>query len=58
MMGKSELTSKSGITAAWDILTNENIDPEIRRLYQANMRQLLADLLIWLLVGEYMIGSM
>ena len=58
MGGKSELTSKSGITAAWDVLTNENIDPEIRRLYQANMRQLLADLLIWLLVGEFMIGSM
>ena len=56
--GKSELTSKSGISAAWDLLTNENIDPEIRRLYQANMRQLIADLLIWLLVGEFMIGSM
>ena len=58
--GKSELTSKSGLGAAFDILygDNPNIDPEIRRLYQANMHQLIADLLIWLLVGEFMIGSM
>jgi hypothetical protein len=37
--GKSELTSESGLSAAWNILygNNPNIDPEIRRLYQANM---------------------
>jgi len=37
--GKSELTSESGLSAAWNILygNNSNIDPEIRRLYQANM---------------------
>lgn len=57
--GKSELTSESGLSAAWNILygNNPNIDPEIRRLYQANMHQLIADLLIWLLVGNLMIGS-
>lgn len=57
--GKSELTSESGLSAAWNILygNNPNIDPEIRRLYQANMHQLIADLLIWLLVGKFMISS-
>jgi hypothetical protein len=37
--GNSDLTSKSGIGAAWNILygDNPNIDPEIRRLYQANI---------------------
>lgn len=58
--GNSDLTSGSGLGAAWDILygNNINIDPEIRRLYQANIHQLIADLLIWLLVGNFMIGSL
>ena len=40
------MTSKSGIAGMRDLFNNEEIDPQIRRLYSSNMRQLISDLLI------------
>jgi uncharacterized membrane protein YraQ (UPF0718 family) len=56
--GKSEMTSKSGIAGMYDLFTNEEIDPQIRRLYSSNMIQLISDLLIWLLIGTLLLGSL
>ena len=56
--GKSDMTSKSGIAGMRDLFNNEEIDPQIRRLYSSNMRQLISDLLIWLLIGNLLLGSM
>ena len=57
MNGKSDMTSKSGIAGIQDLFTNEDIDPQIRRLYSSNMRQLLSDLIIWLIIGNLLLGS-
>ena len=56
-VGKSDMTNKSGIVAVQDLFNNEEIDPQIRRLYSSNMRQLISDLLIWLLIGNLLLGS-
>ena len=37
-VGKSDMTNKSGIVAVQDLFNNEEIDPQIRRLYSSNMR--------------------
>ena len=58
MNGKSDQTTKSGIKGAWYLLHDENVDPELRRLYNANLRQLFVDLIIWLLIGNLMLGSL
>lgn len=57
-MGQSDLTSNAGIQAINDLFNSDEIDPQIRKLYSSNMRQLLTDLLLWLFVGELMFGSM
>ena len=44
-VGKSDMTTKSGIAGIQDLFNNEEIDPQIRRLYSSNMRQLISDLL-------------
>jgi len=37
-VGKSDMTAKSGIAGIQDLFNNEEIDPQIRRLYSSNMR--------------------
>ena len=56
-VGKSDMTAKSGIAGIQDLFNNEEIDPQIRRLYSSNMRQLISDLLIWWLIGTLLLGS-
>ena len=58
LFGKSSMTNKAGFVGVWDLFTNENIDPDIRRLYTANVRQLFSDLFIWLIIGRLLLGSM
>lgn len=56
--GKSDLTDKVGITGIYDLFNNEEIDPQLRHLYLSNFIQLLSDLFIWIIVGNFMLGSM
>lgn len=56
-VGKSDMTAKSGIAGIQDLFNNEEIDPQIRRLYSSNMRQLISDLLIWWLIGTLLLSS-
>lgn len=57
-IGKSDLTDKSRIQGVYDLFNNENIDPELRKLYSANMRQLLSDLILYLIIGQIMFGAL
>jgi hypothetical protein len=36
-----------------ELLTNENIDPDLRRLYAANLKQLWYDLFMLLFLGVF-----
>ena len=58
LLGKSEQTTKSGLAGVNYLLSDENVDPELRRLYTANLRQLIVDLLIWWIIGNWMFGSL
>lgn len=56
----SNLTDKSGMEGVRDILTNEenpNVDPQVRKIMQANVIQLISDLIIWLIIGNLLLGS-
>lgn len=56
--GNSTMTEKSGINGVLDLFDNEEIDPQIRRLYSSNFRQLISDIVIWIIIGNLMLGSM
>ena len=56
--GKSDLTDNAGLSGIHDLFYSEEIDPQLRRLYSSNFRQLISDLFIWLIVGNLMLGSM
>ena len=44
---------ESGLKGVKELLTNENIDPDLRRLYTANLHQLWYDLFMLLLLGVF-----
>jgi len=44
---------ESGLKGVKELLTNENIDPDLRRLYIANLHQLWYDLFMLLLLGVF-----
>ena len=51
--GSYEGLEESGLKGIKELLTNENIDPDLRRLYAANLKQLWYDLIMLLLLGVF-----
>lgn len=56
--GKSDLTDKNHFSGVMDLFNNENIDPELRKLYSANMRQLLSDFILYVIIGQIMFAAL
>lgn len=51
--GDYEGLENVGLKGIKELLTNENIDPDLRRLYAANLKQLWYDLFMLLLLGVF-----
>lgn len=51
--GKYDGLEECGLKGVKELLTNEKIDPDLRRLYNANLRQILYDLFMLLFLGVF-----
>jgi len=55
-LGQSELTDKHGLEGYRELF--KNLEPDIAKLYRANLRQLIIDILGMFILGSFIGGSL